>query len=183
MRRTDIKPGTFLRRLGICRAYDKVAPLMKAMEKDAKKDDKDDRTKMVAKCKADLKDHPEREKMLDCILGASGELTMEKMAECSKEEKAERKKDKDESGGGGGSGGGAKVAEVMAKMTAFKDQMCACTDPACAAKISEAMTTWNLEIGKDMASMKMSEEDNKKATEIAAKMGECAQKAMAPATK
>jgi len=163
------------------KAYDKISPLMKAMEKGDKKDDKDDRTKMVAKCKADLKDHPEHEKNLDCVLGVSGELTMEKMAECSKEEKAERK-DKEESGAGSG-GGGAKMAEIMAKLTEFKDQMCACTDPACATKVSEAMTKWNQDVGKDMSSMKMTEEDNKKATEIAAKMGECTQKAMAPATK
>jgi len=168
------------------KAYDKIAPLMKAMEKDAekddKRDDKDDRTKMVGKCKADLKDHPDREKVLDCFLAVSGELTMEKLEACSKEEKAERKKDKEENGGSG-AGGGAKVAEMMAKMTEFKDQMCACTDPACAAKISEAMTKWNQDMGKDMSTMKMSEEDNKKVTEIAAKMGECTQKAMAPAAK
>src|SRR4051812_2738765 len=85
------------------KAYDKVAPLMKdMMKKSDKADDKDDRTKMVDKCKADLKDHPEREKMLDCILGVSGELTMDKMMECSKEEKAMKKGEGDDKGAGGG---------------------------------------------------------------------------------
>ena len=110
------------------KAYDKVAPLLKGMEKDSKKDDKDDRAKMVDKCKQDLKDHPEREKMLDCILGVSGELTMDKMMECSKEEKAAGKKGGDEGAGGGG----AAMKDAMDKMTGFKDQMCACADTACA---------------------------------------------------
>lgn len=163
------------------RAYDKIAPLMKALEKDSKRDDKDDRATMVGKCKADLKDHPDREKVIDCILGVSGELTMEKMAGCEKDIKAERKKDKD--GGSGGAAAAAKTAEMMAKMTEFKDQMCACTDSACGTKVSDAMGQWNQEMAKDMQnSQKMSEEDTKKATEIATKFGECMQKVMTPAT-
>lgn len=165
------------------KAYDKIAPLMKALQKDSKKDDKDDRAKMVGKCKTELKEHPEREKMLDCILGVSGELTMDKMMECSKEEKAERKKDKGENAAGAGGGGAMKAAESIAKMSEFKDQMCACADAACATKVSEAMTQWGQEMAKNMGDAKMSEEDTKKSAEIATQMGECSQKAMAAATK
>jgi hypothetical protein len=160
------------------RAYDKVAPMMKAMAKEGK-EDKDDRSKMVAECQADLKKHPEREKMLDCILGVSGELTMDKMMECSKEEKAERHKMKDEGGGGGG----ADMAEAMAKMTEFKDKMCACADTACAQKVSDDMTKWSTEQAKNMKEPpKMSEEDTKKMTQIGEDLGKCMQKAMTPAT-
>ena len=164
------------------KAYDKVAPLMKGMDKSDKKDDKDDRAKMVDKCKADLKDHPEREKMLDCILGVSGDLTMDKMIECSKEEKAERKKGGDDKGddkGAADKGGGGSLGDMMAKMTEFKDKMCACADSPCAQKVSDEMTKWSTDMAKDMKEPpKMSVEDTKKATEIGEAMGKCMQKAM-----
>src|SRR5690242_16359679 len=39
-------------------------------------------------------------------------------------------------------GGAAQAKESIAKMTGFKDAMCACKDSACAQKVSDDMTKW-----------------------------------------
>jgi hypothetical protein len=68
---------------------------------------------------------------------------------------------------------------AMAKMSEFKDQMCACKDAECAKKVSDDMTTWSQEQAKNAKEpVKMSEADQKRATEIGTQMGECMQKAM-----
>jgi hypothetical protein len=73
----------------------------------------------------------------------------------------------------------SNVAAVMAKMSAFKDQMCACKDNACAKRVSDDMTTWSMQVTKEMNEPpKMTEADQKRATEIGTAMGECMQKAM-----
>src|SRR6185503_1141221 len=38
--------------------------------------------------------------------------------------------------------------EVVAKMTEFKDRMCACKNKACTDKVTEDMTKWNQELAK-----------------------------------
>jgi hypothetical protein len=76
-------------------------------------------------------------------------------------------------------GGGA--GEAMAKMTEFKDKMCACKDAKCAQGVQEEMTKWSQEMAKNAGDKKpepMSEEDTKKYSEATTKMAECAQKAM-----
>jgi hypothetical protein len=78
--------------------------------------------------------------------------------------------------------GTAGSSEAMAKMTEFKDKMCACKDAECAKKVNDEMTKWSQEQqGKTKEPVKMSEADQKKATEIGTAMGECMQKASAPA--
>ena len=75
--------------------------------------------------------------------------------------------------------GGA--GEAMAKMTEFKDKMCACKDSKCATGVQEEMTKWSQEMAKNAGDKKpepMSEDDQKKYTEATTKMAECAQKAM-----
>lgn len=75
--------------------------------------------------------------------------------------------------------GGA--GEAMAKMTEFKDKMCACKDAKCAQGVQEEMTKWSQEMAKNAGDKKpepMSEEDTKKYTEATTKMAECAQTAM-----
>jgi len=148
------------------RAFDKMAPMMKKM---ADKDDKVDRAKEVEKCHEELKKHPESEKMIDCVLAISGDPTEESMMKCMQEEGvAHKKEDK----------GGGDTGAMMAKMTEFKDKMCACADTACAQKVSDEMTKWSQEQIKGGAPPKMSEDDTKKATQIATDMGACMQKAM-----
>jgi hypothetical protein len=78
-------------------------------------------------------------------------------------------------------GGGA--GEAMAKMSEFKDKMCACKehDTKCAQTVSDEMTKWSQEQAKNSKEpAKMSEEDTKKAAAIGEEMGKCMQKAMTP---
>lgn len=75
----------------------------------------------------------------------------------------------------GGGGGG----DAMAKMSELKDKMCACKDPDCAKTVSDEMTAWSqAQATKQKEPSKLSEADQKKATELGIAMGECMQKAM-----
>ena len=77
-------------------------------------------------------------------------------------------------------GGGSGAA--MAKMTEFKDKMCACKDADCAKKVNDEMNTWSQEQAKNQKEpVKLSDADQKKATEIGTQMAECMQKATAAA--
>ena len=82
-------------------------------------------------------------------------------------------------GGGGGGGDEGKAGEAMAKMTEFKDKMCACKDKACADGVQHAMMDWSTGAMKDAANMKLSPDDTKKMTDVAKAMSECAATAMA----
>ena len=76
------------------------------------------------------------------------------------------------------SGGGSNA---IAKMGEFKDQMCKCTDKACADKVAEAMTKWTQEFAKEAGgdkAAKPSEEDTKKTTQIMEEYTKCQGKAM-----
>lgn len=74
----------------------------------------------------------------------------------------------------------ALAAEAMAKMSEFKDQMCTCLNAECAKKVSDEMMKWSQAMaGRATRPPRMSEADQKKATEIGTAMGECMQKAMA----
>src|SRR5260221_136399 len=42
-----------------------------------------DKAKAVEKCKAELKDHPDQEKMLDCIIAVKGDPTVEDLSKCA----------------------------------------------------------------------------------------------------
>ena len=75
--------------------------------------------------------------------------------------------------------GGGDAGEAMAKMSEFKDQMCACKDKACADKVTEAYTKW----GTDMASKAGANKDMKPDPEMAKKMGEVTQAYTECATK
>ena len=55
--------------------------------------------------------------------------------------------------------GGGDSEAAMAKMSEFKDKMCACKDTACAQKVSEEMTKWSADQAKDQKEPpKMSDE-------------------------
>lgn len=80
-------------------------------------------------------------------------------------------------------GGDGGAADAMAKMSELKDKMCACKDPECAKKVSDEMTAWSQKQAQTQKEpAKMSEADQKKATEIGTQLGECMQKAMAAGT-
>jgi hypothetical protein len=72
--------------------------------------------------------------------------------------------------------------DAFAKMSEFKDSMCACKDKACADKVTADMTKWSEEMAKkntgDKKAGTMSEADTKKYAEVTTKLGECTTKAM-----
>ena len=71
--------------------------------------------------------------------------------------------------------------DLMAKMTEFQKQMCACTDKACADKVNEAYMKWGQDMAKEAGENKeppkMSEEDMKKNADVAKAYAECMMKA------
>ncbi|MEP6866395.1 MAG: hypothetical protein ABJE66_37600 [Deltaproteobacteria bacterium] len=72
------------------KVFDKLQP---AFEKEAK-GVKMDRAKEIDRCKQQIKDHPEREKEMDCILAISGTPTMGDLMACSEKQKGEKPADK-----------------------------------------------------------------------------------------
>jgi hypothetical protein len=76
------------------------------------------------------------------------------------------------------------AAEAMAKMREFRVEMCACSDTACAQRVSDEMATWSQEQAKDSKEPpKMTDEETKEATQIGEAMGKCMQKAMGAGTQ
>lgn len=63
--------------------------------------------------------------------------------------------------------------EAIAKMTEFKDRMCACKDKACTENVAEEMTRWSQANAKGEKEVKMSEEDMKKSTAIGEELTRC----------
>ena len=72
-------------------------------------------------------------------------------------------------------------ADMIAKMTEFKDQMCKCTDKACADKVMADMTKWTQDLAKeggDKEAAKPNEEDMKKSQAVSEEYAKCMQKVM-----
>jgi hypothetical protein len=71
------------------------------------------------------------------------------------------------------------VARAMAKMHEFADAMCACHDTPCAQQVADAITQWSTEEAKreDM-NYKLTEAEEKEATALGTRMGECMQTAI-----
>jgi hypothetical protein len=91
------------------KVFDKLQP---AFEKEAK-GVKMDRTKEIDRCKQQIKDHPEREKEMDCILAISGTPTMGDLMACSEKQKGDKPADK----------GGFKDYQDKSKATEAKLQL------------------------------------------------------------
>src|SRR5215510_13457987 len=76
-------------------------------------------------------------------------------------------------------------ADMIAKMTEFKDQMCKCADKACADKVTADMTKWTQdkakEGGDNKEPAKLSDEDQKKFQTVNEDFTKCMQKLMAAA--
>ena len=70
---------------------------------------------------------------------------------------------------------------VFAKMTSFKDRMCACKDKACADAISEDMNKWGAEMTKDPTmNLKVTEADAKRMATITEEFSKCMTNVMMP---
>src|SRR3954464_9742656 len=74
--------------------------------------------------------------------------------------------------------GGA--GEAMAKMTEFKDKMCACKDKGCADKVQDEMNKWTADNAKNAGDKpeKPDEKTMKEMQDVGTKYGECMAKAM-----
>lgn len=68
----------------------------------------------------------------------------------------------------------AGSAVMIAKMNEFTDELCSCTDPACAERVAEEMTRWSRELAKsnDRAE-ELSEPEVKRMAETAERMAKC----------
>jgi len=76
-------------------------------------------------------------------------------------------------------------ADTVAKMSTYKDQMCACKDKACADHVQEDLVRWANDMAKDASSTKpvrMSEDDAKRITDLSMQFSDCFAKLAAPAT-
>jgi hypothetical protein len=77
------------------------------------------------------------------------------------------------------------IASAMEKMNEFTDEMCACTDKACAEAVGVSMERWAKEMGetegRELAA-KMTDDDKKEVAAIAERIGKCMMTLMAPGT-
>lgn len=75
--------------------------------------------------------------------------------------------------------GRAQAGRALEAMERFRDQLCACKDPACVQRVSDEMTRWSQEMSRTQRNPpKMSDQDVERATAIGEKMGQCMQAAM-----
>lgn len=70
--------------------------------------------------------------------------------------------------------GGGDAGEAVAKMTEFKDQMCACKDKACADRVTEDFAA----LGEKHKNTKATEAQIREAGKIAEEYGKCMMAAM-----
>jgi hypothetical protein len=70
------------------------------------------------------------------------------------------------------------VASAVAKMTAFRDQMCTCADKACIDRISQDMTTWAQRLREQGADINISDAEEQQIAEIADGLTKCMTDAM-----
>ena len=70
-------------------------------------------------------------------------------------------------------------ADVLAKTTEFKDQMCKCTDKACADKVNEAYMKWGQDMAKEAGENKEASEnkDASKLSDVTKAYADCMMKA------
>ena len=92
-------------------------------------------------------------------------------------ERAARKADDD----GKNAADGKMYADAMAKMSGFKDKMCACKDKACADGVNADFQKMMTEMAVNAASFKPSGDDMKTAEEVSKAYSDCMAKATTPA--
>jgi len=75
-------------------------------------------------------------------------------------------------------------ADAIAKISAYRDQMCACKDKACADHVQEDMVRWANDMAKDASTKptRMTEVDAKAITDISIQFSDCFAKLAVPAT-
>ena len=70
------------------------------------------------------------------------------------------------------------IADAIARLGEFADDMCACKDRACADQVSQDMTRWSTEMSRDHDELKPTEEEMEEATKVTERLSKCMVTAM-----
>ena len=71
------------------------------------------------------------------------------------------------------------LLDSVAAMTGFRDDMCKCTDKACADAVQERLNAWSIQMAALQDGRKATEAELEQMTKIGQGYGECLAKAMA----
>lgn len=68
---------------------------------------------------------------------------------------------------------------AMVALHRFTDEMCTCTTAECAKQVSDRMTEWSMQVAEEQKEpFQLTEAEQKQATELGTRMGECMMRAM-----
>ena len=70
------------------------------------------------------------------------------------------------------------IAEVMAKLEQFTDDMCACKDRACTDALTQELTRWSAEMGRAHPDLKPSETEMEEVMRVSERLSKCMMAAM-----
>jgi hypothetical protein len=70
-------------------------------------------------------------------------------------------------------GGADKIDAMLAKMTALRDKLCACSDKPCLAGVEKELEVWTQGIARELADAKPTKDQDAKADKLAAEMKAC----------
>jgi hypothetical protein len=73
------------------------------------------------------------------------------------------------------------IAQAIAKLGNFADDMCACTDKTCADQVSQEMTRWSTEMSKEYSNsedFRPTEEEMEEAQQVTERLSKCMMTAM-----
>ncbi len=70
------------------------------------------------------------------------------------------------------------IAEAIEKLGEFADDICACTDRTCADRVSQELTQWSMDLQRDHADLKPSEEEMEEASHVTERLSKCMMAAM-----
>jgi hypothetical protein len=70
------------------------------------------------------------------------------------------------------------IGDLLVQLDGFAEDMCACSDKACADAVSQEMTRWSTEITKEHSDLKPTDEEMQEATKVTEKLSKCMMQAM-----
>lgn len=71
-----------------------------------------------------------------------------------------------------------QIKAAVAKLSEFKERMCACKNKDCAQQVNDEMTKWSNAMAKEQAMKAPDADATKQVSELATQMGDCMAKAM-----
>ncbi len=78
--------------------------------------------------------------------------------------------------------GAPDLDEVMARLTTFTDQMCACHDKGCATQVMDGLTAWSTEMARTQSPKPVDLDDatRQRMSQLGERLGQCITKSMTP---